>query len=221
MKNGNNSLQVYAIGGLGADERVFDGFDIVNILRPVKWITPHGNESFNAYAHQITEQIDYEKPFILIGVSFGGILAQEIASVVKPELLVLISSISERKDIPFLLRITQRLGVLSALPKVLFRPPLPLLRFLFSLKNEREVSLLKAIMKDTDTRFIKWALLQMASYHPQKLDNTVVIHGAKDLLIPTPAKVDLLLEGGHFAVIQEAETISAYLNEKLAELNEA
>jgi len=70
---------VYFISGLGADERVFQFIDLTKIEHYfIKWNEPKKDESLSEYCLKLTEQIDKTNGIILIGVSFGGIIAQEI-----------------------------------------------------------------------------------------------------------------------------------------------
>lgn len=74
-----NALKdIYCVSGLGADERVFQklkfqGYQPVHIC----WVEPNLEESIAEYAKRLTIQIKSERP-ILIGLSFGGIMAVEI-----------------------------------------------------------------------------------------------------------------------------------------------
>lgn len=69
--------KIYLVSGLGADERVF-----VNIKIPhseiihLRWEIPLRNESISNYAKRLINQIDLTHNVILIGVSFGGLIAQ-------------------------------------------------------------------------------------------------------------------------------------------------
>jgi len=73
---------VYFISGLGADERVFQFLDLSEIEhRFIKWNVPQKNESLPSYCKRLTEQINVQQEVILIGISFGGMIAQEITKV--------------------------------------------------------------------------------------------------------------------------------------------
>jgi pimeloyl-ACP methyl ester carboxylesterase len=67
-------MTIYCISGLGADYRVFQklvfpsDYHVVH----VEWIQPEIRETLSSYALRLLKQIDNSKPFILIGLSFGG-----------------------------------------------------------------------------------------------------------------------------------------------------
>ena len=83
---------VYVFSGLGADERVFHKIDFSSYdVHFIKWITPKKNESIESYALRLTLQITKPLP-VLIGLSFGGMMAVEVAKHIATEKIVLISS---------------------------------------------------------------------------------------------------------------------------------
>ncbi|HNC31654.1 MAG TPA: alpha/beta hydrolase, partial [Cyclobacteriaceae bacterium] len=84
--------EVYLIPGLGADRRVFQYLNLAeHSISHISWIEPLPNESIEQYAGRLTEQIKSPDP-ILVGVSFGGMIAVEIAKQIKTNKIILISS---------------------------------------------------------------------------------------------------------------------------------
>ena len=83
--------KLYFFSGLGADYRAFQkldlsGFKVVHI----DWIPTIKKESIASYATRLLDQIECEKP-LLIGLSFGGIIAVEVAKQMETEKVILIS----------------------------------------------------------------------------------------------------------------------------------
>ena len=107
---------IYLISGLGADERVFQNLDFGR-LKPkfIKWIEPKDNETIQEYALRLSEQIDTNKPIIL-GVSFGGMIAIEIAKQIDYQQVILISSAKTKTEIPLIYRISGRLKLHKIIP---------------------------------------------------------------------------------------------------------
>ena len=97
------------ISGLGADKRVFDFLDLsAYSLHHVNWIPPLPRESMAAYATRLLPQITSDKP-VLIGVSFGGMIALEIAKLVSVEKVILISSAKSLNAIPSYFKLIPKL----------------------------------------------------------------------------------------------------------------
>src|SRR5436190_18262313 len=108
--------QIFIFSGLGADERVFKYLEFPGCKTTfIKWAVPIENETLQEYAKRLTEQITLEKP-VLIGLSFGGIVATEVSKLIDTEKLILIASAKTFKEIPFYFRIAGKLNLHKLLP---------------------------------------------------------------------------------------------------------
>ncbi len=95
-------LNVYCIPGMGVNERLFRNLKLTNCtILHVKWESPLKNESLPDYALRLSKQIDTSHPFVLIGVSFGGMCCVEISKHLKPLKTFIISSSKFHNELPF------------------------------------------------------------------------------------------------------------------------
>jgi len=207
-------MNAYFISGLGADKRIFAKLELdsqIEIIH-VDWIQPLKNESLNSYAKRLSPIIDDSQPFILIGVSFGGIIAVEIAKILNPVCTIIISSTLFSDDLPFLYRLAGKLKLIKIAPSWLIKSSNQLTQnFFFGTKSNTEKKLLSMIIKDTDPKFLKWAIGSILSWeNNQKPERLYHIHGSKDkILYSKNARPDFIINGGtHFMVYQHAEEIS-------------
>lgn len=208
----NNPIVIYGIGGLGADHRVFQNLNLSQDIRPIIWIDPMPNETFKSYAERVAQQVDQTQKYALLGVSFGGMLAVELNSFLKPEFTVLISSAAQSTDLPQIRKLAKIIVPLRYLPSFLLKPPMFVMNFLFGTKNKK---LLKRILDDTDSNFIRWALERIVGWQStKKIDNLHLIHGSKDRMIPLTDNTSTIVKGGgHFMIVDQADEISEILNE--------
>lgn len=208
-----NALKnIYCVSGLGADDRVFqklkfEGYQPVHI----QWLDPEKGESLADYAKRLSEQIKSDCP-ILIGLSFGGIIAVEIAKQITTEKVILISSTKNQQEVPFYFKIFRWLPIHCLLPArlILWFGQL-LAAWFFSLETIAERKLFRAILLDTDAKFMKWAIHQVVTWKNELIpDNTYHIHGDRDRIFPCRFVCeDFLVElGGHFMIMNQAEQIS-------------
>ncbi|MGL5075499.1 MAG: hypothetical protein ACRDBG_06605, partial [Waterburya sp.] len=107
----NSQKNIYCLSGLGTDDRVFQklkfqGYQPIHI----HWIEPKKGETITAYAQRLTTQIKSDCP-ILVGLSFGGIIAVEIAKQIATEKVILISSTKNKQEIPFYFKIWRWLPI--------------------------------------------------------------------------------------------------------------
>ena len=93
---------IYLLSGQGSDHRIFNNLNLdrSHEVFHIKYHVPEEGISLKEYAHELSEQIDISKPFILIGMSLGGMLATEITDFLDPEKVIIISSAKCRKELP-------------------------------------------------------------------------------------------------------------------------
>jgi len=206
-------MKLYLIGGLGADERVFKFLNLNIETQIIKWIEPNPKEELKSYANRLTEQINHDEEFGLLGVSFGGIVAIEISQLIKPKKLILISSVESSTELPRTYVALGKMKILNLIPNPLIKPPKPLLGFLFGANNKQ---LLKQIISDTKPEFIRWALNAIINWSNEETPiEAIRIHGTKDKLIPLKGEAIEVKEGGHFMIVDKAEEISKLVNEQM------
>lgn len=209
---------IYIISGLGADKRMFqnfsfDGFNVIHI----DWILPLENETLQNYAFRISENINDENA-ILIGLSFGGILAVEISRIKKFKKIILLSSAKTKFEIPFYLRFYGKLNLLKITPVLFLKNVNFLTYFVFGAKTNSEKSLLKDIVRNTDEKFLKWALNQIINWNRTEFsENIIHIQGNRDLILPHYfVKHNYLIEKGtHFMTLNQSEKIEQIILKNL------
>ena len=88
-------MKVYFISGLAADSRVFKHIQLPSGYQAhyLDWITPLPNESLKGYALRLSEAIDLKEPFVIAGLSMGGMIATEIANIYQPAACILFCSV--------------------------------------------------------------------------------------------------------------------------------
>lgn len=213
--------KVYLISGLGSDERAFRGL-LLNgcTISHIRWITPLRKEPLHEYCRRLLVQIDddVEAP-ILVGLSFGGLVAIEIAKLIKVEKVILISSVGTYLQIPPYFRLAGLLGLHRVANFSIVKHSKKLNEWLFGAKTEDDKRLLDAIITDTDLVFAKWALCCVPVWsNLETLSGVYHIHGTKDKIFPYRfVKATHSIEGGsHMMVVTRAEEVNRCINDILA-----
>ena len=208
---------LYFVSGLGADERVFQWLRYEG-YRPVHihWISPEPNEPIADYAKRLTAQIQDECP-ILVGLSFGGLVAIEIAKQIDTKRVVLLSSAKNSSEVPFYFKLFRVFPLHRILPfKSLLWAVYWLLYWLFAPEGTDQKKLLKTILIETDPQFLKWALHKVVTWKNQEIpDNLVHIHGKSDRIFPYRfVNPNYGVEkSGHLMVMNRAEEVSDLLEQ--------
>ena len=206
---------VYVFSGLGADERVFHkiDFSLYNV-HFVQWIAPKKNETIEDYSLRLAAQITTENP-ILVGLSFGGMMAVEVSKHISTEKIIIISSAKSKNEIPFYFRLAGKLGVTKIIPaKALIKVNL-FTNWFFSNRTVEDKKMLSAILNDTDPAFLKWAINTIATwqntYSPQNLYH---IHGDADRILPYKFVTchETIKEGAHLMIVNRSAEVNELLN---------
>lgn len=201
--------ELFLFSGLGADKRVYEYLDLSAYkVNHVDWIDPLPNESIEQYAGRLSEKIGKNNP-ILVGVSFGGMVAIEIAKQIPVEKIILISSAKSKKDIPApRFDFMRKLQLHRFIPTRLVKNPNRIVFWFFGVEKKWEKDLLRAIMCDTNVAFFRWAIDRIVNWGNETvLDNAIHIHGTKDRLIPFTTADYKIEGGGHLMIINRAEEI--------------
>ncbi|MFC0771683.1 alpha/beta hydrolase [Terrimonas alba] len=205
--------KVYFISGLGADSRAFSLLDLSFCEAVfVDWIKPVPNESLEGYALRLRKLIPDDHPSI-IGVSFGGMLATEMAKADDRVNAIIIASNKSADEFPFYLRIGKYLPLYKWLPTVLIRISYRF-KWLFGVNDKKHTQLLAAILADVNPAFLKWAIGAILSWKGKTIPpNVKHIHGTADKLLPFRyVKADFMIEGGtHLMSINNPREISSLL----------
>ena len=210
--------ELYIFSGLGADERVFQRLDFSDFTTTfVKWIVPQDNETIEDYATRLLDQITTTKP-ILIGLSFGGLIAVEVAKQIDTEKVILIASSKTKKEIPFYYRLAGQLGLHKLLPTRLLKSPNFITNWFFGTSSTFDKQLLKQILIDTNPAFLRWAIDKVARWSNQKQTKNIFhIHGTSDRILPLSfIKCNSTIKnGGHLMTLNKADELNQILQQEL------
>lgn len=213
-------MNVYFISGLGADKQAFERLNLPErfSLHYLDWIKNKKGESLNEYAKRLAASIDQTKPYAIVGLSMGGMIASAMSQFLRPCKTILISSVGCTEEFPPLLKLARFTQLHRLVPSFLFRQPNVLAYWLFGAKTKNEKRIMAHIITHSDARFVKWSIGAILSWgntvRPKQLYH---IHGDKDKILPikytTPDAV--VKNGSHFMVWTKAGEVSRLLTKAL------
>lgn len=209
---------IYCLSGLGADQRIFQKLNIPGFkLAPVHWCAFDKHDDLPCYAQKMAIQIPEENPIIL-GVSFGGMLASEIAKLRPVKKVILVSSAKDATELPQVSAFAKFMVHNGLVPVGIAKVPSKQIYSRFGAKTEEEKTLLMSILKGTDNAFAKWSMKAIIDWRSQThVPEILHIHGTADkMIIPKFVKPDYWIEGGtHFMIYQNADEISAIIQKNI------
>ncbi len=221
QSNSATSLQniVYLIPGQGGDERLFQHITIDNHqIKHIKLEVPEKNATLNEYAHALSTQIDTTLQFSIIGVSFGGMIAVEMAKFLSPEKVIIISSAKSASELPIRYQIARCLRLHKLVGGKFLKRSANLARTLFEPDSRSESKVFKAMIDDLDPTYLIRAVDCIFKWKNSDYPKDIIhIHGEKDHTIPIRNIKNAIVvkNGSHMMVLTQGKKISALINEHL------
>ena len=220
MRQNEPKIPIYFLPGLAANTSIFkniqldpDKFDV----HFLEWMIPFEEESISEYALRFCSKVLHPNA-VLVGVSFGGIIAQEMNLVHDFRKIIIISSVKTRQELPLHLQLAGKTKVYKLLPTSFFAQNIDLLsKYAFGKPIVDRLKLYKQYLSITDKRYLDWAIKQVVSWDQEESDpNLIHIHGNKDIVFPIDnIKRCVLVEGGtHIMILNKYK----WLNENLPKL---
>lgn len=207
---------IYCITGLGADHRFFDNLSINgHTLVPLPWVPFNKTDTLSSYAIKMAAQIPEQNP-IIIGLSFGGMLATEIANNIPVKRLILISSAKTAIEVGYrngMFRLFHGLAPSSA-----FRLHFPFLLSLFGARTADERALLRDIISKSDGPFVKWSVGAILAWQNNTFPKDIIhIHGTSDYIIYSSGvkPTHWIKDGSHIMIYNRTEEISGIISDVL------
>ena len=142
----------------------------------------------------------------------------EIAKQIPVKKLILISSAKGRKELPWFYRFSAWLNIQKILPYTLMKRANAFTYWLFGVTSSQEKALLKNILRNTPTIFLKWAINAILTWENTEIPTHILhIHGNKDRILPyrNVKNTHGIIGGGHSMIINRAHEITPIINKFL------
>lgn len=216
---------VYCISGLGADHQIFDQLDLPGWrLAHLPWLMPEGDEPIESYSLRMRAGIGPEAetggprssgaPPVVIGVSFGGMMAIEMAKHLPAARVIIVSSIRDRHQLPLGIRVSGRLVNKRWAPPANLSILAPLQNYFLGVENAADARLARRYRGSVDPHFLKWAIRRIALWQNEWRPPAFYhLHGSKDRTFPIRLvePTHIVEGGGHLMIYNRAPEISRIL----------
>lgn len=200
-------LHVYFMPGLAASSSIFENIKLpkeVFKIHLLEWLIPFKNESLEDYAKRMNLVIEHEN-IILVGVSFGGILVQEMAKYKKVKKLVIISSIKSREEMPLRLKLINSTMAYKLLPYSMVAKIDKWSKYAFGSNFiANRLRMYDKYLNVRDTVYLEWAIRNVVSWkESQPIQNVTHIHGEDDEIFPSKNIKDYIQvpKGTHVMIV--------------------
>lgn len=208
--------KVHFIPGLGADSRSFGFLDLSFCdAQYIKWIKPLPKEKLASYAERLFESIGDEEATI-VGLSFGGMLATEMAKKRPGTKVIIVASSKTHFEIPNYLRFWRFFPIYKLHSNRIKNRAGEFVLDILGAKGVEQKKLQLQIMKDSDPSFTRWAMHAIVNWHNTTVPkNLIHVHGTADKLLPYRyVKANYAIDGGeHVMIMDRARELSELLKQ--------
>jgi esterase/lipase len=204
---------------MGVDGRLFKNLKLENCtIHHISWITPFKNETLPEYALRLSEQIDASQPFVLIGVSFGGMCSVEIAKHLYPLRTFVISSCKRSRELPLKITFWKRFSLYKKLSDARYIKAAMLVKKQFGVTSKDQSEKFLEMLRSAPDNYFSGAVHCIMNWQNEIVPEGVIhIHGTHDRVLP---HIKIICEhkidgGDHFMIVTKAKEINEIINKEL------
>ncbi|MBP0903299.1 alpha/beta hydrolase [Mariniflexile gromovii] len=180
-------IHVYLMPGMAASPKIFEYIKLPENqfkIHYLEWVLPIKNETLSDYALRMTKHILHEN-IVLLGVSFGGVLVQEMSKHIAVKKLIIVSSVKATHELPRKMLLAKTTMAYKLLPTQLVSNVELLAKYAFGSNITKRLELYKKYLSVNDSSYLNWAIKEMVCWNQSNcLPNIVHIHGENDAVFP-------------------------------------
>ena len=209
----NKKTHIYFVPGLAADKEIFENISLpenLYTLHIISWLIPSKKETMAQYAKRMAAFVT-EKNAVLVGVSFGGVVAQEMNSFLKLKKLIIISSIKTKFELPTKFKIAKKIKFYKLIPTRLFLTSKIYSNLFLGPTSRKRLKSYQDYLHIRDKRYLDWAIKNMLCWKQDiPLPGVYHIHGDNDLVFPIKNinNVITVQGGSHIMLLTKGPQVS-------------
>ncbi len=182
-----NKIPIYFFPGMSSTSLIFERLEWDTSrfeLHFLEWLPCKKNEDLITYTQKYIPLIQQKNP-ILVGVSFGGIIAQELAKLIDVQKIIIISSVRSNREFPKRFKWAKYTKLYKLLPTGGVEFILHLIARYGNEKQKRRVELYNRYLSIRDPHYLNWCIRTVLNWDQKEdLKGVIHIHGTKDEIFP-------------------------------------
>ena len=214
-------IHIYFVPGMAANSKIYEYLTLDKSLFEchfLEWKIPLSrDESIESYAQRMCEDISHKNP-ILIGVSFGGVMVQEMSKIIATKEVIIISSIKNNKELPKRLKLVEKTKVYKLFPAKFIENIDTYINLFLRDYQKKKLEAYKRYMSVRNSDYLHWAIVTILHWQQsESFENIVHIHGTRDEVFPIKhISNSIEIENGtHAMIITKAKKISSIISDTL------
>ena len=215
---------IYCFQGQGSDFRLFDSIQVDTALFELAFVeygTPEKWMDMKDFAHSLINGIDTLNPYILLGVSLGGMICAELSESLNPRKTILISSAKNRNELPVRYRFQKTIPLYQLFPKKILLIGSKIMQPLVEPDRKKNKGTFKDMLNKKDAAYMKRTIHLIVTWEREmNTKKTYHIHGDNDHTLPLRhiQNPDFIVENGsHMMTLTRGTEINHILNHILSE----
>ena len=199
-------IHVYFMPGMAANPSIFKNIELPAeqfTIHHLEWFVPRRGMDFTDYAKEMSRNITHPKP-VLVGVSFGGLLVQEMARHIDVRKVIIISSVKRKEELPKRLIFAKYTKIHRLLPTGLVNNVELLAKYAFGETVVKRLELYEQYLSIRDKYYLDWAIDTIVHWDQKEIHPRLVhIHGDKDAVFPIQNISDCIRinDGSHTMIL--------------------
>jgi len=161
----------------------------------------------------MSEIIEHKK-CVLLGVSFGGVLVQEMSKYLNVQKLIIVSSVKSRNELPKKMILAKVTKAYKLLPVQLVSNIDLFSKYIFSNNITKRMELYKKYLSVNHSNYLNWAIENMICWNQEEdIPDIIHIHGDNDTVFPIKnIKTCIILKNGtHVMILNKYKWFNEHL----------
>jgi pimeloyl-ACP methyl ester carboxylesterase len=214
-----SKIPVYFMPGLAASSTIFEKIKLPESdfeMYYLEWFLPELNENLTNYAKRMAQFVKHENA-VLIGVSFGGVLVQEMKKHLNARKVIIVSSVKSNEELPQRMKLAKVTKAYKLIPTGLVANMETLTKYAFGTMIKERLKLYKKFLTMKDKAYLDWAIEQVVCWERTDVDSEIThIHGDDDSVFPVSSIKNFInvKRGTHIMIINRYK----WFNENLPKI---
>lgn len=220
----NEIIPVYLMPGMAAKPTIFERIRLPEdqfAIYWLEWMIPEEDETLEHYAKRMIQKINHPNP-VLLGVSFGGVLVQEMSKFMSVRKLIVVSSMQSRHELPKRFKIAKFIKAYKFVPTQVLSNLEVIKKYAYSDTISKRIDLYQTYLGFNDKRYLDWAIKEMLLWNQEEpRPHAIYIHGDKDAIFTHSCETNCIkIKGGtHIMILTKYKWFNKHLPKLITDPN--
>jgi hypothetical protein len=203
-----SKIPVYFMPGMAASSTIFERIQLPEDdfeIHLLEWVLPIKDETLESYAKRMSANVKHENA-VLIGVSFGGILVQEMKQFLKLRKVIIVSSVKSNTELPQRMKLAKTTKAYKLIPTTLILNVENLAKYAFGSYVKQRLKLYEKFLSVRDKEYLDWSIEQIINWNRVVIDPEIIhIQGDADEVFPIKNIKNCIIvkDGTHIMILNK------------------